>query len=187
MKFRWKLLILMLVISIIPVVSLRTLGIQTVRLMAGALISQVKEKQIDDARHRLQLVMDDYSKVIRTSREQAEMALFYQTFEVRRILQTELYCAGWIKRGPTGIIGTNRADSVATVNSLLADLPALEPGTEKIGADALLPLLAERGVRTISFSDWLKIDAAEVSRGKAKDKPREKFTRYAEILQLLGS
>ena len=98
-----------------------------------------------------------------------------------------VYCAGWIKRGPTGIIGTNRADSVATVNSLLADLPALEPGTEKIGADALLPLLAERGVRTISFSDWLKIDAAEVSRGKAKDKPREKFTRYAEILQLLGS
>ena len=90
MKFRWKLLILMLVISIIPVVSLRTLGIQTVRLMAGALISQVKEKQIDDARHRLQLVMDDYSKVIRTSREQAEMALFYQTFEVRRILQTVL-------------------------------------------------------------------------------------------------
>ena len=90
MKFRWKLLILLLVISIIPVVSLRTFGIQNVRLMADALLSQVKEKQIDDARHRLQLVMDDYSKVIRTSREQAEMALLYQTFEVRRILQTEL-------------------------------------------------------------------------------------------------
>jgi phosphoserine phosphatase RsbU/P len=90
MKFRWKLLILLLVISIIPVVSLRTFGIQNVRLMASALFSQVQAKQIDDARHRLQLVIDDYSKVIRTSREQAEMALFYQTFEVRRILQTEL-------------------------------------------------------------------------------------------------
>jgi serine/threonine protein phosphatase PrpC len=74
MKFRWKLLILLPVISLIPVVSLRTFGIQNVRLMADALISQVKGKQLDDARHRLQLVIDDYSKVIRTSREQAEMA-----------------------------------------------------------------------------------------------------------------
>ncbi len=98
-----------------------------------------------------------------------------------------LYCAGWIKRGPTGIIGTNRADSVATVNSLLADLPALEALGRADGADALLPLLAERGARTISFDDWLKIDAAEVARGEPKQKPREKFTRLAEILQLLDS
>jgi sigma-B regulation protein RsbU (phosphoserine phosphatase) len=88
MKFRWKLLILLLVISIIPVVSLRTFGIQNVRLMADDLISQIKEEQTRDARHRLQLVMEDYSKIIRTSREQAEMALFFQTFEARRILQT---------------------------------------------------------------------------------------------------
>jgi len=90
MKFRWKLLILLLSLSIIPIISLRTFGINNVRLMADALISRVKGKQIDDARHRLQLVINDYSKVIRTIREQAEMALFYQTFEVRRILQTEL-------------------------------------------------------------------------------------------------
>lgn len=90
MKFRWKLVILLLMISIIPIVSLRTFGIQNVRLMAEALVSQVKEKQTNQARHRLQLVIDEYSKIIRTSREQAEMALFYQTFEVRRILQAEL-------------------------------------------------------------------------------------------------
>lgn len=89
MKFRWKLLILLLTISIVPIVGLRTFGIQNVRLMADALISQVKGKRLDDARHRLQLVISEYSKVIRTSRNQAEMALFYQTFEVRRILQTE--------------------------------------------------------------------------------------------------
>ena len=94
MKFRWKLLILLLMISIIPVVSLRTFGIQNVRSMAEALISQVKEKQTDAARHRLQLVIDDYSKVIRTGREQAEMALFYQTFEMRRVLQTETLPSG---------------------------------------------------------------------------------------------
>jgi len=90
MKFRWKLLILLLVISIIPIVSLRTFGIHNVRLMAEAVVSQVKEKQIDNARHRLQLVINDYSKSIRTSREQVEMALFYQTYEARRLLQTEL-------------------------------------------------------------------------------------------------
>jgi len=67
MKFRWKLLILLLAISIVPIVCLRTFGIQNVRLMADVLISQVKGKQLDDARHRLQLVVNEYSKVIRTS------------------------------------------------------------------------------------------------------------------------
>jgi ferredoxin--NADP+ reductase len=95
-----------------------------------------------------------------------------------------LYAAGWIKRGPTGIIGTNRADSIATVKSLLADLPRLAPEA-KAGAEALEPLLAARGVRVISLDDWLKIDAAEVARGQPKGKPREKFTRVAEMLQCL--
>ena len=95
-----------------------------------------------------------------------------------------LYAAGWIKRGPTGIIGTNRADSIATVKSLLADLPRLAPEA-KAGAEALKPLLAKRDVRVVSLDDWLKIDAAEVARGQPKGKPREKFTRVAEMLHCL--
>ena len=94
-----------------------------------------------------------------------------------------LYAAGWIKRGPTGIIGTNRADSIATVKSLLADLPRLAPAA-KVG-EALEPLLTARGVRIVSLADWLKIDAAEVARGQPKSKPREKFTRVAEMLKCL--
>jgi sigma-B regulation protein RsbU (phosphoserine phosphatase) len=90
MKFRWKLLILLLVISIVPIISLRTFGIHSVHLMAEALFSQVKEKQVDDARHLLQLVIDDYSKAVRTAREQVEMTLFYETFQARNLLQTEL-------------------------------------------------------------------------------------------------
>ena len=90
MKFRWKLLILLLGISILPVVSLRTFGIHNVHLMAEALVSQVKGNQVDNARHRLQLVINNYSKAIRTSGEQVEMALFYQSFEAKRLLQTEL-------------------------------------------------------------------------------------------------
>jgi ferredoxin--NADP+ reductase len=95
-----------------------------------------------------------------------------------------LYAAGWIKRGPTGIIGTNRADSIATVKSLLTDLPRLVPAA-KAGAEALEPLLAARGVRVVNLADWLKIDAAEVACGQLKGKPREKFTRVAEMLQCL--
>lgn len=96
-----------------------------------------------------------------------------------------VYCAGWIKRGPTGIIGTNRADSVATVNSLLADLDSLNTSGPAAGAEAIVPLLAHRNVRAISFDEWLKIDTAEIGRGTPKGKPREKFTRLTEMLQVL--
>lgn len=96
-----------------------------------------------------------------------------------------LYAAGWIKRGPTGVIGTNRADAVATVNALLEDLPKLDQ-SPKPGAAKLLPLIAERGIRAVSYDDWLKIDAAEVERGKPKGKPREKFIEVEEMLAVLG-
>jgi len=97
-----------------------------------------------------------------------------------------LYAAGWIKRGPTGIIGTNRADSVASVKSLLADVPSLarEPRT---GSQGLVALLGKRGVRPVRFEDWTVIDAAEVARGRSKGKPREKFTRVTEMLACIGS
>ena len=92
-----------------------------------------------------------------------------------------LYVTGWLKRGPTGIIGTNRADSVETVASLLADLPKA-CGREKQGAEALRPLLEGRGVRVLNYHNWLMIDSAEIDRGKPKGKPREKFTRIYEML-----
>jgi ferredoxin--NADP+ reductase len=96
-----------------------------------------------------------------------------------------LYVAGWIKRGPSGIIGTNRACSVGTVAALIEDLPKLGSGN-KAGAEGVRPLLAKRGVRAVSYADWKKIDAAEVGRGAPKGKPREKFTRVAEMLSVLG-
>jgi len=96
-----------------------------------------------------------------------------------------LYASGWIKRGPTGIIGTNRADSVGTVASLLADLASLDAG-ERPGADGLGSL--RHGPRVVSYEDWLAIDQAEISRGQPKGKPREKFTRVEEMLaQLVAS
>lgn len=95
-----------------------------------------------------------------------------------------LYAAGWIKRGPTGIIGTNRADSVSTVNSLLEDLPTFG-NTAKPGADGLTEILKKRGIRVVSYADWQKIDTAEIHRGEPEGKPREKFTRVEEMLTVL--
>ena len=96
-----------------------------------------------------------------------------------------LYVTGWIKRGPSGIIGTNRADSIETVESIIADLGGLT-NTPKPGLAALRALLAERGIRTVSSEDWRTIDAKEIERGQKSGKPREKFTRVDEMLELLS-
>jgi ferredoxin--NADP+ reductase len=97
-----------------------------------------------------------------------------------------VYVTGWIKRGPTGIIGTNRADSMATVATLLADLPNFAP-QRKAGREASISLLAQRSVRSVSFHDWEMIDQAERARGLPLGKPREKFTRISEMLAASGA
>ncbi|NKB36786.1 MAG: NADP oxidoreductase [Gammaproteobacteria bacterium] len=98
---------------------------------------------------------------------------------------TGLYVTGWIKRGPTGIIGTNRADSVATVQSLMEDLKTLDAEIDKSGADGVCNLLLSRNVRYVSFEEWKKIDQSEIDRGQPKEKPREKFTYIREMLELI--
>lgn len=98
----------------------------------------------------------------------------------------QLYTAGWIKRGPSGIIGTNRACSVESVASLLEDIEQL--GTLEINKnpDSIYTLLDERSVRYINFDEWKRIDSAEVKRGEVKDKPREKFTRIDEMFGVIA-
>jgi ferredoxin/flavodoxin---NADP+ reductase len=95
-----------------------------------------------------------------------------------------LYAAGWIKRGPSGIIGTNRADSVATVATLMSDLPRLDTGP-KTGGNGLHEALALRGTKIVSYPDWLRLDEMEVRRGALTGKPREKMTRVREMLEAL--
>jgi ferredoxin/flavodoxin---NADP+ reductase len=97
-----------------------------------------------------------------------------------------LYAAGWIKRGPSGIIGTNRADAVATVQSLLADLPHLDPGW-KSGTEGLYAALARLDSQVLSYADWRRIDAEEQRRGVVSGRPREKITRVSDMLALATS
>ena len=99
-------------------------------------------------------------------------------------IYTGWYVAGWIKRGPTGIIGTNKPDAEETVKSLLEDLDQLIP-CQIPSSEEVLKLLKEREVRVVSFDDWKKIDAAEIERGVKLGKPREKFTRVTGMLSAI--
>ncbi len=96
-----------------------------------------------------------------------------------------LYASGWIKRGPSGVIGTNKPDSVASVQSLLADVPHLKPAANR-GPHAASEFLKKKGVRFVSFEEWKKIDAAEIERGKSAGKPREKLIIVEDMLKAAG-
>jgi ferredoxin--NADP+ reductase len=97
-----------------------------------------------------------------------------------------VYTAGWIKRGPTGVIGTNKPDAMETVQCMLEDL----------GKSAVLhpvypaPAAAEKRIRErqpayVSYADWQRLNALEVTRGKAAGRPRVKFTRVEEMYAAL--
>lgn len=96
-----------------------------------------------------------------------------------------LYAVGWIKRGPSGIIGTNKPDSIATIKALLEDVGELTPCAEP-SREAPLGFLRDRGVRVVTYDHWKKIDAAEVKRGEAAGKPREKFVTVEDMLAAAG-
>ena len=93
-----------------------------------------------------------------------------------------VYCAGWIKRGPTGVIGTNKKDAAETVELLLADAEEGVIGVGGSTAMAVDTLLADRGVEVVTQAGWEAIDAAERARGEPQGRPRVKLTAWEELL-----
>ena len=94
-----------------------------------------------------------------------------------------VYCAGWIKRGPTGVIGTNKKDATETVELLLEDARAgLLSRAADATADAVLELLAGRGVQPVLYAGWEAIDALELSRGAEQGRARIKLCSWEELL-----
>jgi ferredoxin--NADP+ reductase len=93
-----------------------------------------------------------------------------------RISDSNMYVVGWAKRGPSGVIGTNKSDSAAVIEHLISDLktPKANSGIGK--------LLNERGIVHISQSSWEKLNSAEVAAGTPTGKPRIKFVDRAEML-----
>lgn len=95
-----------------------------------------------------------------------------------------LYVTGWAKRGPSGTIGVNRADSVETAETIVSDLGVLRK-TQRDGRKALASTLKARGLRPTSWADWRKIDMVEQARGEALGKPRAKLRAIADMLAIL--
>jgi len=94
------------------------------------------------------------------------------------------YCAGWIKRGPTGVIGTNKKDATETVELLLEDARAgALARAAGATAEAVDALLAERGVEVVMYSGWELIDRLECERGAPHGRPRIKLSHWDELLK----
>jgi NADPH-dependent glutamate synthase beta subunit-like oxidoreductase len=93
-----------------------------------------------------------------------------------------LYCVGWARRGPTGTIGTNRPDGFEVAERILGDLGGDGGKPGGLGLDTLLQA---RGVESVTFRDWQRIEAAETGRAR-EGSPREKFASIAEMLAALG-
>lgn len=93
----------------------------------------------------------------------------------------QLFVTGWIKRGPSGVIGTNRSDSIETVQTLLNTLPQALPSINTDITDYLDTL----NIRVISYKDWERIDAYEIRNGKKKGKIREKVVNIHDIFSML--
>ncbi|MEA2455595.1 MAG: ferredoxin/flavodoxin---NADP+ reductase [Thermoleophilaceae bacterium] len=94
------------------------------------------------------------------------------------------YAVGWIKRGPTGIIGTNKRDAQETVDAVLADFDAgrlNDPADPS--RDSLEELLAERAPDHVTYAGWEAIDSVEKAAGEPHGRPRVKLTRTEELLE----
>ena len=99
-----------------------------------------------------------------------------------------LYVAGWIKRGPTGIVGTNKKDAHASVAALLADAEAgvLAPAKRPAAGD-VDAFLAERGITVVSTAGWRAIDAAERALGASQGRDRTTIHDRSELLRIAAS
>ncbi len=97
---------------------------------------------------------------------------------------TGVYCTGWIKRGPNGVIGTNKKDGAETANALLADLAAgrlNEPPSPTL--EAAEALVADHRPEAIEYAHWESIDAHERDRGEPRGRPRIKLCSWDELLE----
>lgn len=99
---------------------------------------------------------------------------------------TGLYTSGWIKRGPTGVIGTNKPDALETVEAMLEDVAqgrCLNPA--KPAVEDALEYIKQQQSDIVSYQDWLRLNQIEVRQGKSAGRPRVKFTRVADMLAAL--
>lgn len=98
-----------------------------------------------------------------------------------------VYVCGWIKRGPQGVIGTNKLCAAATVEHILTDAVTGRIHPAPGAAQSIDELLADRGTTVTSWDDWLLLDQAEQELGAAAGRPREKVTDVARMLEIIAT
>jgi ferredoxin/flavodoxin---NADP+ reductase len=99
-----------------------------------------------------------------------------------------VYAVGWIKRGPTGILGTNKRDAEETIGALAEDLgKGALPQPPNPRRDEIDALLAERKPDLVTTEGWRAIDAHELERGRNEQRPRVKLTSRGELLAAAAS
>jgi adrenodoxin-NADP+ reductase len=102
--------------------------------------------------------------------------------------KTGLYCTGWIKRGPKGVIVDTTSDAHETADKLCLDLQSFKyENQKKLGFDGVKQLLNDRNVKIVDKNGWSKIDEEEIKRGKLVGKPREKLSSIQEMLDVAFS
>ncbi|MFL2651158.1 MAG: FAD-dependent oxidoreductase [Anaerolineales bacterium] len=98
-----------------------------------------------------------------------------------------LYTSGWIKRGPTGVIGTNKEDSIESINCLIEDVKSgkmLMPTNKS--SSKVEEIVRSRQPDLFTFDDWKRIDNMEIANGDLARRPRVKFTSTSSMLKVLG-
>ncbi|KAK7113077.1 NADPH:adrenodoxin oxidoreductase, mitochondrial-like isoform X2 [Littorina saxatilis] len=99
-----------------------------------------------------------------------------------------LYCSGWIAEGPVFVLAGAMNNAFATGKVVLEDLGSSKLSSEnKGGKDAVLSALQQKGVKTVTFTDWEKIDQAEILLGEKAGKPREKIVSIKEMIRVASS
>lgn len=142
---------------------------------------------------------DGYGRVLNTPPLPAEGEDDSNSFAVH---VPGIYCAGWVKRGPTGVIASTMTDAFTTADAIAADWEAHSVGETRadgmgflnssgeggtgLGWDGVRPETEKLGLRPTSWPDWEEIDRVEKERGQEKGKIREKFARVEEMLNVLS-
>lgn len=103
-----------------------------------------------------------------------------------------LYCAGWVKRGPTGVIASTMTDAFTTADTIVQDLAShggsllhYPEQSSGLGWDGVKAEADRRGLRPTSWQDWQRIDAVERELGQQKGKLRDKITRVEDMLEMV--
>ena len=102
-------------------------------------------------------------------------------------LLNQEYTAGWIKRGPSGVIGTNKQDATETVSRLKKNWQTSPTPQPKLVQHDLQDLLEEKQIQFVSFEGWKKLDKIEIEQGQQNGKSRHKICEVPEMLDLIRS